>query len=185
MPRSPSLARPRWANSRRISVCPWSASWWNPTLKLHAKILRQVKFPAVLDLTEWSSPELKPDIVAWRQHEHAKLDAAQGVADTLVSGSDVSAAPSDAVTLRPSGAPSHCPSGQYELCGAIAHKGRSADAGHYVAYTKDESGHWALFDDETVIPVDEAEVLELSGGADTFIAVRLLYRSAVRPQAQD
>ena len=31
-------------------------------------------------------------------------------------------------------------SGKYELCGVLTHKGRSADSGHYTAWTKQADG---------------------------------------------
>jgi ubiquitin carboxyl-terminal hydrolase 14 len=59
----------------------------------------------------------------------------------------------------------------------LTHKGRSADSGHYVGWTRQEDGAWVQFDDEEMIPRKQDEVLALSGGGDWHMAYLLLYRA--------
>jgi ubiquitin carboxyl-terminal hydrolase 14 len=40
-------------------------------------------------------------------------------------------------------------SGWYTLKAVLTHQGRSSDAGHYIAWTKQED-HWVKFDDDKV-----------------------------------
>ena len=67
--------------------------------------------------------------------------------------------------------------GRYELVAVLTHKGRSADSGHYVGWTRQEDGQWVQFDDEDMIPRKQDEVLALSGGGDWHMAYLLLYRA--------
>ena len=69
------------------------------------------------------------------------------------------------------------PTGRYELVGVLTHKGRSADSGHYVSWTKSPTdGQWVQFDDDQMILRKDEEVLALSGGGDWHMAYLLLYK---------
>ena len=65
-------------------------------------------------------------------------------------------------------------SGFYELQAVLTHQGRSSSSGHYVGWVKLATG-WVKFDDDTVTPVEEADILKLSGGGDWHCAYVLLY----------
>ena len=67
---------------------------------------------------------------------------------------------------------------QNDLIGVLTHIGRSADSGHYMAWTKDEeSDDWWKFDDDQVTQVKADDVLKLCGGGDWHMAYLLLYRA--------
>jgi ubiquitin carboxyl-terminal hydrolase 14 len=67
-------------------------------------------------------------------------------------------------------------SGYYELIGVLTHKGRSANSGHYVGWTKNQkTNEWFMFDDDQVSKVSEEEILKLSGGGDWHTAYVLFY----------
>ena len=56
----------------------------------------------------------------------------------------------------------------------LTHQGRSSSSGHYVGWVKLPTG-WVKFDDDTVTPVEEGDILKLSGGGDWHCAYVLLY----------
>ncbi len=89
-------------------------------------------------------------------------------------------------------------SGIYELRGAIAHRGASADSGHYTSFVKkagkivedpkapggkrvEEDGLWWWFNDEKVSQVDYDRIEALSGGGESDSALVLLYRAIELP----
>ena len=83
----------------------------------------------------------------------------------------------------------------YELWGVLTHTGRSADSGHYMAWTKNDKGTdyspfsrhqsliartkgiWQKYDDDKVSDVKEDEIAQLDGGGDRAMAYLLLYKS--------
>jgi len=76
-------------------------------------------------------------------------------------------------------------SGWYELNGAVTHKGRSADGGHYVGWVRENidatpgspaADKWLKFDDDVVSPANSQEILDLCGGGDWHMAYILFYR---------
>eukprot|EP00161_Ancyromonas_sigmoides_P016969 TRINITY_DN4576_c0_g1_i2.p1 TRINITY_DN4576_c0_g1~~TRINITY_DN4576_c0_g1_i2.p1 ORF type:complete len:611 (+),score=212.82 TRINITY_DN4576_c0_g1_i2:228-1835(+) len=68
------------------------------------------------------------------------------------------------------------PTGLYELCAVLTHQGREADGGHYVAWAKGTDGSWLKYDDDTVTPATEEQILDLAGGGDRAMAYMVLYR---------
>jgi ubiquitin carboxyl-terminal hydrolase 14 len=70
--------------------------------------------------------------------------------------------------------------GEYELCGIVTHKGRSADSGHYIGWVKVDDGSWVKFDDNVVSESSEEKVLELRGGGDWHTAYLTFYRAVVK-----
>jgi len=79
-------------------------------------------------------------------------------------------------------------SGFYDLVGVVTHKGRMADSGHYVGWTREgrpdpeigskDTDKWSMFDDDVVSPVTGAQILELCGGGDWHMAYLCFYRRA-------
>ncbi|TNJ30307.1 Ubiquitin carboxyl-terminal hydrolase 14 [Giardia muris] len=65
----------------------------------------------------------------------------------------------------------------YELTGILAHKGFSADSGHYVSYTRipGAKNRWALLNDALAHEVSVDEIDKLAGGSPTFVAYVLVY----------
>eukprot|EP00958_Prasinococcus_capsulatus_P021797 scaffold3005_cov302-Prasinococcus_capsulatus_cf.AAC.2 len=139
-----------------------------------AKILKAVAYPLTLDMYDFCTDALKAELDKGRKAEQLAADkaAARGGASEEASNGDAEkkrkaegeAAPEAAsaqamdVDQAPAAAPppatteaqERLPSGKYELCGVLTHKGRSADGGHYVAWVKTESGQWVKFDDEVL-----------------------------------
>jgi len=67
-------------------------------------------------------------------------------------------------------------SGLYDLFAVITHKGRDADSGHYVGWSKESEEEWLRFDDDVVGRVKADEVKALSGGGDWHMAYVLFYK---------
>jgi len=69
-------------------------------------------------------------------------------------------------------------SGLYDLIGIVAHKGSSADGGHYMSWAKcvGKENSWFKFDDAKVSVVDDNSVLGLEGGGEGPVAYLLLYQ---------
>lgn len=59
-------------------------------------------------------------------------------------------------------------SGIYDLVAVLTHAGRTADAGHYMAWVKKDGSDddWWKFDDDKVAPVKKDEIEKLDGGGD-------------------
>jgi len=67
--------------------------------------------------------------------------------------------------------------GYYELCGIVTHKGRSANSGHYIGYSKDTArGQWLKFDDEDVTEIKSDDIKQLYGGGDFQMAFLCIFR---------
>ena len=58
----------------------------------------------------------------------------------------------------------------------IAHKGRYADSGHYVAWIHHSGDQWVCYDDDKVTEVTTDKILDLKGGGDWHMGYYLLYR---------
>lgn len=56
--------------------------------------------------------------------------------------------------------------GMYELAAVLTHVGRTADAGHYMAWVRSEESadDWWKFDDDKVTAVKAEDVAKLNGG---------------------
>jgi len=67
--------------------------------------------------------------------------------------------------------------GYYELCGIVTHKGRSANSGHYIGYSKDTArNQWMKYDDEETTEIKEDDIKQLYGGGDFQMAFLCLFR---------
>lgn len=117
-----------------------------------AKILRKVTFPMMLDVYDLCTNDLKKQLDGPRQKE---ADDGEEGAKKQKTGELT---------------------GRFDLVGVLTHKGRSADSGHYVAWVKQDDGHWIQFDDDEMIPRKEEDVIALSGGGDWHMAYLLLYK---------
>jgi len=69
---------------------------------------------------------------------------------------------------------SNTDSSTYQLTAVVAHRGREADGGHYVAYVR-EGTHWYKCDDADVTPATESDVEALCGGGDWQMAYLCMY----------
>lgn len=141
----------------------------------NAKILKDIKFPPVMDLFESCTEDLKKKMQPGRNRFQIYNDWSKDQSDKKKTGETVQE--EKTTFLEVDSATGDNESGFYELYGVLTHKGRNSSSGHYVAWnrpdpTKDE---WFSFDDENVSPVTQAQVLDLSGGGDWHMSYVLLY----------
>jgi ubiquitin carboxyl-terminal hydrolase 14 len=69
--------------------------------------------------------------------------------------------------------------GMYELHSLVTHKGRSADSGHYIGWTRQAPGSsfWWKYDDDLVSEVRTEDIMKLDGGGDRDMAYLVFYRA--------
>lgn len=68
-------------------------------------------------------------------------------------------------------------SGEYELIGVVTHKGRGANSGHYIGYSKNlKTKRWMKFDDEDVYEVKDEDIEALYGGGDFQMGYICFYK---------
>ncbi|KAI6205113.1 hypothetical protein M3Y94_00755700 [Aphelenchoides besseyi] len=146
--------------------------------QVNAKILKDVKFPMILDLCDCCTPELqaklRPYRDAFKEYEDNKIEE-QRAAKLKEGKQTVKKEPEEFAPSSFEDDPGSCNSGFYQLNAIITHKGRSSNSGHYVAWIRLQGDKWAMCDDETTIPVTEEQVLKLSGGGDWHCAYVLIY----------
>ncbi|VDM95681.1 unnamed protein product [Thelazia callipaeda] len=149
--------------------------------KVNAKILKDVKFPLILDLYEMCTSELQQKLLpardAFKEEEDKNievlrasktLDGATGISESSKNEEN-----KEIVPYSFSDDPGSNNSGYYELQGVITHKGRSSNSGHYVAWVHLKNDHWAMCDDDEAFSSED--ILKLSGGGDWHCAYVLLY----------
>ncbi|XP_059835868.1 ubiquitin carboxyl-terminal hydrolase 14 [Hypanus sabinus] len=143
---------------------------------VNAKVLKDVKFPLMLDVYELCVPELQEKMVPYRlkfkEQEDRKADM-----QTKIGSKNGSGEPKE-IKYEPFYFPNDLGSnnsGYYELMAVLTHQGRSSSSGHYVAWVRRKSDEWIKFDDDKVSVVAPEDILKLSGGGDWHIAYVLLY----------
>ena len=148
-----------WKRTSRIQRLPrylnihFVRFFWKPVEKVKAKILRKVTFPKRLDVYEFCTEELQAELKRERAAREAR--------------------PTDHTEDEATG---DVRTGMYELCAVLTHQGRTAEAGHYVAWVKQDA-QWLKFDDDAVSPVTEEQVMSLCGGGDWHTAYICFYRA--------
>ncbi|KAM5157962.1 ubiquitin carboxyl-terminal hydrolase 14 [Mantella aurantiaca] len=140
---------------------------------VNAKVLKDVKFPLMLDIYELCTPELQEKMVSFRS-KFKELEDNKG----SVQGAKANKGAQKEVKYEPFAFPedvgsSNC--GYYELQAVLTHQGRSSSSGHYVSWVKRKQDEWIKFDDDKVSIVSPEDILRLSGGGDWHIAYVLLY----------
>jgi len=153
---------------------------------VNAKILKDIKFPMMLDTFELCTDDLQQKLVPMRtkfkDHEDriveqsAELKAKGGREAALKKGRED--ADAEGVDLEPyyfKEDPGSNNSGYYELQAILTHKGRSSNSGHYVAWVKHKTDTWIECNDDDVRPVHVDDVMKLSGGGDWHTAYLLIY----------
>lgn len=150
---------------------------------VNAKVLKDVKFPVMLDMFEMCSKTLQEKLVPMRtkfkEHEDrlveqasqlkgpSKKDAVKKDLEQQETGElEEWSFPDDVGSSN---------SGYYTLQAVLTHKGRSSNSGHYVGWVKAKGENWIKCDDDQVSPIHEEDVLKLSGGGDWHTAYLLLY----------
>lgn len=151
---------------------------------INAKILKDVKFPMVLDVWDLCSETLQEKLVPMRnkfkimddkkteEAQKAKQEGKQVTKTTRTpeDDKDVKYAPYDFPEDKGSNN-----SGYYTLQAVLTHQGRSSSSGHYVSWVRRKGDDWIKFDDDDVSPVTSEDILRLSGGGDWHCAYVLLY----------
>lgn len=142
---------------------------------VNAKVLKDVKFPLMLDVYELCTSELQEKMLPIRSRfkdmEDKKLEKQhQKVLKKADAKKEVKYEPfsfTDDVGSNNSG--------YYDLQAVLTHQGRSSSSGHYVGWVKRKEDEWVKFDDDKVSVVSPEDILRLSGGGDWHIAYVLLY----------
>ncbi|ESN92094.1 hypothetical protein HELRODRAFT_89960, partial [Helobdella robusta] len=143
-----------------------------------AKILKDIKFPLVLDVFDLCTSDLQKKLVPVRLKFKEEEDKAVERKNNVLTGVAAN-------NLEVKGQkkpfsfeddPGSNNSGYYELQAVLTHKGRSSSSGHYVAWVRGKkSDEWMMFDDDNVVAVTSEDILKLSGGGDWHCAYVLLY----------
>uniref|UniRef100_A0A6I8R2Y9 Ubiquitin carboxyl-terminal hydrolase n=1 Tax=Xenopus tropicalis TaxID=8364 RepID=A0A6I8R2Y9_XENTR len=177
---SPSLQRNAlYIKTSRISRLPAYLTiqmvrfFYKEKESVNAKVLKDVKFPLMLDIYELCTPELQEKMVSYRskfKQLEDKKGSEQAPKANQMSQREVRyepyAFPGDVGSIN---------SGYYELQAVLTHQGRSSSSGHYVSWVKRKHDEWIKFDDDKVSIVSPEDILRLSGGGDWHIAYVLLY----------
>jgi ubiquitin carboxyl-terminal hydrolase 14 len=157
-----------------------------------AKIVKPVEFPMVLDLYDLCADDLKVilkehrNILAAReevrlQNRHGSSTKGKEKEGEKTEGEAMDVEKDLEKELPPlwEQKPLQNETGLYELYAVLTHKGRDADSGHYVAWTKQSDDNWLCFDDDTVKHYKDNDIKQLvgKGGADWHIAYLCFYRT--------
>uniref|UniRef100_A0A670I9X4 Ubiquitin carboxyl-terminal hydrolase 14 n=1 Tax=Podarcis muralis TaxID=64176 RepID=A0A670I9X4_PODMU len=112
---------------------------------VNAKVLKDVKFPLMLDVFELCTSELQEKMTPYRSKFKELEDKKANQQPKNVR------------------------------LAVLTHQGRSSSSGHYVSWVKRKQDEWIKFDDDKVSIVTPEDILRLSGGGDWHIAYVLLY----------
>ncbi|KAM4687376.1 ubiquitin carboxyl-terminal hydrolase 14 [Discoglossus pictus] len=176
---SPTLQRDAlYIKSSRISRLPAYLTvqmvrfFYKEKESVNAKVLKDVKFPLMLDIYELCTQSLQEKMVPYRTKFKELEDKAPGQPPKVKHASQKEA------RYEPFAFPDDVGSnncGYYELQAVLTHQGRSSSSGHYVSWVKRKHDEWIKFDDDKVSIVSPEDILRLSGGGDWHIAYVLLY----------
>ncbi|GAV02338.1 hypothetical protein RvY_12921 [Ramazzottius varieornatus] len=141
-----------------------------------AKILKDVKFPFMLDVFDLCSEVLQKKLVPMRQKfkdtDDYLTERAIKLTKGLVKEDDDEPHVDEPFSFSDDVGSNN--SGFYELQAVLTHQGRTNNSGHYVGWVK-RGDIWLKFDDDKVSGVHPEEILKLSGGGDWHCAYLLLY----------
>ncbi|XP_076001210.1 ubiquitin carboxyl-terminal hydrolase 14 [Genypterus blacodes] len=141
---------------------------------VNAKVLKDVKFPLMLDVYELCTPELQEKMLPLRSKFKEVEDKNLEKQQKVLKKGDLA----KVVKYEPFSFPDDHGSnnsGYYDLQAVLTHQGRSSSSGHYVGWVKRKEDEWVKFDDDKVSVVSPEDILRLSGGGDWHIAYVLLY----------
>merc|ERR1711874_464529 len=149
---------------------------------INAKILKDIKFPMMLDVHDLCASELQNKLLPMRSKFKDYEDAIVEDATKIKGGREGALKKAKEADESKEmeqywfdddiGSNN---SGYYELQAVLTHKGRSSNSGHYVAWTKYKGDTWIECNDDDVNPIHVEDVLKLSGGGDWHTAYLLLY----------
>lgn len=143
------------------------------------KVCRRIQYPYELDIFELASDSLKKELelprqayTVWSEEQSSKKKARFDTTAESTSKVDNDDANNDETVTT------ELIAGHYELIGSVSHKGRSADSGHYVGWTrsKEDPETWWMCDDERVSPVKIKDIDMCGGRSDYHISIILLYK---------
>lgn len=147
---------------------------------VNAKILKDVKFPMVLDVFDFCTKELQgrlePNRLRYKEMDERIADEEKMMKRGFKhdENSKLKKMPySFADDLGSNN------SGYYELQAVLTHQGRSSSSGHYVGWVRWRGKEWLKCDDDNITAVSEEEILKLSGGGDWHAGYILLYGARV------
>uniref|UniRef100_A0A7S2TWC1 Ubiquitin carboxyl-terminal hydrolase n=1 Tax=Lotharella oceanica TaxID=641309 RepID=A0A7S2TWC1_9EUKA len=151
--------------------------YWKKELGKKCKMLRKVKFPMKLDVESFCETPLRKSITARRMKDKEARDKELGLDSLQVVDKKAKLDPekSDSMEVENTIQPSET-TGFYQLFGVVTHKGRDADAGHYIGWVHDKDEDWSKYDDEKVSPCKEEDILALCGGGDWHTAYMCYYK---------
>merc|ERR1719431_1018311 len=149
---------------------------------INAKILKDIKFPMMLDTFDFCTPELqnklKPMRTKFKDYEDSIVMTAQkgkGGKEAALKKAQEENEEKEMENYSFDDDIGSNNSGYYELQAVLTHKGRSSNSGHYVAWVKYRGDTWIECNDDDVSPIHVEDVLKLSGGGDWHTAYLLLY----------
>lgn len=150
---------------------------------VNAKILKDIKFPMMLDTFELVSDDLQQKLMPMRKkfkdHEDKIVlegDKKKGLGKDQAlkkDREDAEEKPCHPYWFEEDIGSNN--SGYYELQAILTHKGRSSNSGHYVAWIKQKGDIWIECNDDDIRPIHVEDVMKLSGGGDWHTAYLLLY----------
>ncbi|KAK2168526.1 hypothetical protein LSH36_16g07049 [Paralvinella palmiformis] len=149
---------------------------------VNAKILKDIKFPEILDVLDLCTEELKTKLIPardrFKEEEDKKAEQLQEIKSKGTVSKEGETTDSKKMKALPYSFPDDPGSnnsGYYELQAVLTHKGRSSSSGHYVGWCRNKGDEWVMFDDDKVTAVTKEDILRLSGGGDWHCAYLLLY----------
>ncbi|XP_076054607.1 ubiquitin specific protease 14 [Oratosquilla oratoria] len=145
---------------------------------VNAKILKDVKFPLVLDVFDLCTPDLQKKLTPIRGKFKDMEDREKEEERAMKRGKPINPKekkPTRKIPYSFEDDEGSNNSGFYQLQAVLTHQGRSSSSGHYVAWVRWRGKDWLKCDDDSITPVTEEEILKLSGGGDWHCAYILLY----------
>ncbi|XP_040583899.1 ubiquitin carboxyl-terminal hydrolase 14 [Lepeophtheirus salmonis] len=149
---------------------------------VNAKVLKDIKFPMMLDTFELCSEDLQQKLIPMRtkfkEYEDKLVSLSKTESREAVLKKDREAKEGKLQEYEPFYFEDDIGSnnsGYYELTAVLTHKGRSSNSGHYVAWIRHKGDTWMECNDQDVRPVHVDDVMKLSGGGDWHTAYLLLY----------
>lgn len=145
---------------------------------VNAKILKDVKFPMVLDVFELCTEDLQkrllPNREKYKDMEEREIEEERAMKRGK-PGAVIKKPKTRSLPFSFEDDLGSNNSGFYQLQAVLTHQGRSSSSGHYVSWIRWKGKEWLKCDDDEVTPVTEEEILKLSGGGDWHCAYILLY----------
>jgi len=169
------------------------------------KVTRKCAFQRTMDVFDYASDELKKELIAGRRRKKKLDDIEFEESQNHKMDVDASATPAAApmevekkeekeggmevdasADIDPYDAKEYLSSGAYKLMAIVSHQGRTAEGGHYIAWSRikeadgkeEKEDIWARYDDDQVdfCPVNHGAFKDLIGGkADSQIAYFVFY----------